>query len=399
MSEATGTDVPFVSVIMPIRNEADFIERSLGAVLEQTYPRDRVEILIADGMSTDATRPRILAAARKAEASDRVHILDNPPGIVPTGWNTAIDRARGAYVVRVDGHCVIAPDYIAKAVDFLEHSNAAGVGGAMETIAHDASGQPGLTPTAISLAMASHFGVGGSAFRVAEPGDRALGPREVDTVAFPAYRRRALERAGPFDETLVRNQDDEYNYRLRKLGERIVLHPDLKSRYWSRPSMGRLFRQYLQYGWFKVRVLKKHPRQMSARQFVPAAFVMSLLVGLCLLPIEPRVLLAIVLSYLGASLLAAIHVAWRRRRRTTDVTDQESEVVATEGSSTPALVALLCCAFAAMHVGYGLGFTAGLLRFAPQLIRSISRALLGRPPARSAAASESKPRDVTGGLT
>ena len=256
-------DTPFISVLMPVRNETAFIQRSLAAVLAQDYPRDRMEIVIADGLSTDGTREAIKAVQLR---NPNVILIGNPGKIVSTGLNAALRVAKGEIIIRVDGHCEIATDYVSRCVSHLADPNVDCVGGPLETIGET------YPARAIAAAMSSSFGVGGSAFRV--------GTREakfVDTVAFPGFRRETIQRAGPFDEELVRNQDDEYSYRVRKLGGRILLAPDIQSRYYSRASFRKLWKQYFQYGYWKVRVLQKHSRQMSARQFVPPLFVIALL--------------------------------------------------------------------------------------------------------------------------
>ncbi|MBO9308960.1 MAG: glycosyltransferase family 2 protein [Chloroflexi bacterium] len=329
-------ELPLVTVIMPIRNEADFIVRSLGAVLAQDYPPERVEIIIADGMSSDGTRAEIarLAAQHPERA---ITVIDNPRQIVPAGMNLAQGIARGEIIVRVDGHCEIAPDYISQCVAHLQRGEAGGVGGPIETVGQTPYGQ------SIALAMSSWFGVGGAAFRTVK--DRAL---YADTLAFPAYRRDVIERAGPYDETLVRNQDDEYNYRLRKLGFRLLLTPKIRSRYYSRATLRRVWQQYYQYGFYKVRVLQKHPRQMSLRQFVPPLFVAALILGGALAVFSPlaRLLWALVIiAYAVVNLstsaaLAARH-GWQHLRR-------------------------LPLVFAALHLSYGLGFWHGVWHFGLQ---------------------------------
>ncbi len=224
---------PFVSVIMPVRNEADFLADSLGAVLAQDYPPDRMEVFVADGMSTDGTREMVAElAARHPQRS--ISIVDNPGRIVAKGLNAALAVATGEIVVRIDGHCRIAPDYVSRCVDHICRDDVDGVGGSINTVATTPVGR------VIAAVMSSPFGVGGSAFRTVT--DRTM---LVDTVPFPAYTRRAIEVAGPFDEELVRNQDDEYNYRLRKLGARILLAGDVTSDYYSRTSLRSLWRQYL----------------------------------------------------------------------------------------------------------------------------------------------------------
>ncbi len=337
------TDLPTVSVIMPVRNESEYIQGALGAVIAQHYPADLLQVLVVDGRSDDDTRDLVLTMAQQ-HPDIKIEIVDNPGMIAPCALNAGLRQATGEIVVRVDGHCEIGPDYIANGVAHLEAGDAEGVGGVLETVGETAEA------AAIAVAMSSRFGVGGSAFRTSDPEAPA---RLVDTVAFPAYRRSVLDDAGPFDEQLVRNQDDEYNYRLRKAGHRILLVPDMPVRYSSRGKLSALFRQYYQYGFWKIRVLQKHPRQMSLRQFVPPAFVGALFgaplaaVAMQVLrPATPPWLTGIVallplFLYLPANLTAAVHEGRERKVR---------------GST-------LAAAFALIHFGYGSGFVVGLLRF------------------------------------
>jgi glycosyltransferase involved in cell wall biosynthesis len=324
--------LPFVSVIMPVRNEGAFIRQSLSSVLAQDYPADRMEVIVCDGMSTDETREIVQSMQ---EGRDNVHLIDNPGMIAPKALNTAKESCKGDIIARVDGHCCIATDYIRNSVSHLQQDGVDGVGGPIDTI--------GQTPTAkvIATAMSSKFGVGGSAFRV---GDTTA--KIVDTIAFPVYTRAIIEKAGRYDEQLVRNQDDEYNYRLRKMGAKLMLAGDVQSKYYSRSSFRRLARQYFQYGLWKVRVLQKHPRQMRARQFAPPVFVALLLILSATAPLSSLAawsLAALVGVYLfvialGGYLTAEKEHGWR--------------------------AILLPAAFATLHLSYGLGFLVGLIRFA-----------------------------------
>ncbi len=325
-------NLPLVSVIMPVRDEAAYIERSLGSVLAQDYPADRLEILVVDGMSHDGTREYVAAAQA---ARSNLRLLDNPRGIVPPGLNIGIAQARGDIIVRVDGHCEIAPDYVRRCVEHLLAGGVEAVGGPIETIGETEEAQ------SIALAMSSWFGVGGSAFRTIN--DR---PMLVETVAFPAYTRETLRRLGPFDEELVRNQDDEYNYRLLKSGGRILLSPNIRSRYYSRGNLRKLWRQYYQYGFWKVRVMQKHPRQMRWRQFVPPVFVATLLgSSLFALFLRPfRYLLAIILILYATATLGASLSLGR--------------------AHGPRHVPRLLLIHPILHLSYGLGFLAGLWHFA-----------------------------------
>jgi glycosyltransferase involved in cell wall biosynthesis len=323
--------MPFVSIIMPVRNEADFIARSLDTVLSQDYPSDLIEVIMADGQSDDGTREIIRSLQ---STHPRVLIVDNPGKIAPCAMNVAMSVARGEIIIRVDGHCEIARDYVRRCVEHLSGEEADGVGGPLETIGQNYLAQ------VIACAMSSSFGVGGSAFRTVS--DKTM---VTDTVPFPAYTRAIIERAGPYDEELVRNQDDEYNYRIRKLGGRLLLASDINSRYYSRSSLRSLARQYFQYGYWKVRVMQKHPRQMRARQFVPLLLVVALLMsaGLWLVtPIGGWALALVASSYIVANILASALTAARRGLK---------------------LMPVLPVAFAAMHLSYGLGNILGLIKF------------------------------------
>lgn len=321
-----------VTVVMPVRNEEDYIRESLEAVLAQDYPQELIEIIVADGMSVDGTREIIQSMQVQ---HPNIHLADNLGHIAPSGLNIGLARAKGDIIVRVDGHCIIQSDYIRQCVFYLLEEDIIGVGGPMETI-----GETG-TAQAIATAMSSPFGVGGSAFRTIK--DRRM---YVDTVAFPAYHRETIRRAGLFDEELVRNQDDEYNFRLREMGGRILMTPDIRSRYYSRSSFRSLWRQYLQYGYWKVRVMQKHPRQMSLRQFIPPLFVASL-IFLSIFSIfisSARLLLAIVIgAYTVINLATALITSLRTKLQ---------------------YMPLLSLAFAILHISYGSGFLYGLVKFA-----------------------------------
>jgi glycosyltransferase involved in cell wall biosynthesis len=322
--------LPFVSILIPVRNEAKYIERCLNGVLKQDYPWELMEILIADGMSTDRTRRIILDYMID---DSRIKMIDNPEGIVPTGLNRLINVTKGSVLIRVDGHCFIDTDYVSSCVSYLQDSQVDGVGGMMQSVGED------HVSKTIALAMSSRFGVGGS-FRT-----ETEETKQIDTVPFPAYRWETIEKVGLYDEELVRNQDDEYNFRIRNNGGKIVLASDIKSTYFGRGSLKKLWRQYFQYGFWKVRVLQKHPRQMSLRHFIPFAFILSL-VGAILLAVIwhwARVLPVIFFSsYLFANLTASLGIS--RKKGWTHFP-------------------LLPLCFILIHFGYGIGFLVGLIKF------------------------------------
>lgn len=320
---------PSVSIILPIRNEGEGIRNTLDAILAQDYPGP-IEIIISDGMSTDQTRGIV---QEYREKNSNIRLMDNPLKIVPTGMNLALGKAVGDIIVRVDGHTLIAPDYVSRCVEALARSGADNVGGRMRAEGTNLFGQ------VVAIATSTPFGVGGARFHYSEEEEW------VDTVYMGAWPRRVFERIGGFDEELVRDQDDEYNYRLRKHGGTILLSPHIKSRYTNRGSLKTLWKQYYQYGFYKVRVLQKHPRQMSLRQFIPPAFVLSLFTSiiLTLLVSWGWTLLALVLGlYFLANIGASVYTAARRGWKH---------------------LPLLPVCFAVLHLSYGAGFLVGLLYF------------------------------------
>ena len=326
---------------MPIRNEADYIAQSLGSILAQDYPADRIEILIADGMSDDGTRTiiqRLCHDPNLQPATCNLQLLDNPGRIVPTAFNIALSRARGDVIIRVDGHCEIAPDYVRRCVELLEETGADNVGGLQRAVGE------GPVAETIALATSSPFGVGGARFHYAtEPG-------WADTVYLGAYRRDVFERIGGFDEELVRNQDDEFNFRLTQTGGKIWLDPSIRSRYYSRASLCKLWRQYYQYGFYKVRVIQKRGAVPSPRHLVPATFVLTLLGSWLAALITRRRWLALFVAgpYLVANLIASVLTARRASHPPSPV------------SRPPSPAFQLPLAFATLHLAYGLGFLAGL---------------------------------------
>jgi len=318
-----------VTVVVPMRNEEAYIAKCLRSIVEQDYPQDSLEILVVDGLSDDRSR-EIVEELRGQYPF--IRLLDNPRRIVPTAMNIGIKEAGGEVIVRVDGHCRLVPDYISQCVRYLEETGVACVGGAIESI--------GQTPMAraISLAMSLPFGVGDAYFRHAQKQKE----RYVDTLAFGAYRREVFNRIGLFDEELMRNQDYELNYRLRKAGGKILLTPAIKSYYYTRSSLGKLWSQYFHYGFWKVQMLRKHPRSVNVRQLVPPLFVLALLLSGALSAISSLatwVFALVVASYLSLSLSFSFSIAAHRGWR---------------------YLPILPIIFACLHLSWGLGFLYSL---------------------------------------
>jgi glycosyltransferase involved in cell wall biosynthesis len=321
-----------VSIICPIRNEEKYIGRCLDSLVRQTYDRSAIEILVVDGMSDDRTRDIVREYQSRFP---NIRLLDNPRKIVPCALNIGIAAASGRYILRMDGHASAAPDYVEQCVTALDFYGVDCVGGPIVSVNESATGK------AIALAMSSPFGVGNSRFRTSNKRECL-----VDTLAFPAFKRAVFSRCGLFDEELVRCQDDEFNFRLRKFGGKILLTPKIKSCYYPRASFRKLWNQYFGYGFWKVRVLQKNFWQMQPRHFVPAAFVASLICGFSMSLLFPKLLPAMLFAlvlYLLASGAAAAMVSRKNR------------------GISPIKILL---SFYILHFSYGGGFLWGLIKFA-----------------------------------
>ena len=320
-----------MSVIVPCRNERGHVDSFIASLQSQDYDPGRIEFLIADGMSTDGTREQL---ERLAQADPRIVALDNPGLTVSTGLNLAVARARGEIIVRMDVHTEYAPDYVSRCIETLRATGAACVGGAWR-----AQGEAYMQ-RAVAAGFRSRFGSGGAKSHAQDYAG------EVDSVYLGCWQRETLVGAGLFDEELVRNQDDELCLRLKKAGGAIWQSPSIRSVYRPRGSLAALFRQYYQYGYWKVRVIRKHGQPAALRHLVPAAAV---LMGLALLVASPfsdaatLTLLVLAVTY-SVALLAA-------------------SLVSCMASGEWDLLPTLPAVFVVYHAGYGLGFCRGLVDF------------------------------------
>jgi glycosyltransferase involved in cell wall biosynthesis len=321
---------PLVSIVIPCRNEEGYIARCLDSILAAEYPQERLEILVVDGQSTDRTR---VILSTYVAAYPAIALLDNPQGTTPAGLNIGVRAASGDIIIRMDAHVSYPPGYIPSLVTGLQESGADNVGGVLETVAADDS----ATAAAIAFGMSHRFGVGNSYFRI---GTRER--REVDTVAFGCFRREVFQRIGLFDEELIRNQDDEFNFRLIAAGGRVVLLPNVSCRYFARPALDQLSRMYYQYGYFKPLVARKVGRVMTVRQLVPA-FLLIGLVGSAalgvLLPAATAAFWLITLAYTLAVLFCAL------------------AAVSSKGLGCAVVLTLV---FPILHFSYGAGFLLGV---------------------------------------
>ena len=256
---------PLVTIVLPCRDEEGYVGACLDSIIASDYPQDRIEVLVVDGMSKDRTREIVQSYALQHST---IRLLDNPQAIAPTALNRAIRDAKGSVIMRMDAHVVYPQNYVSRLVAALEESGADNVGGVIQTLPAD--GTP--IARAIAVGLSHRLGVGNSYFRIG-----VAQRRWVETVPFGCYRREVFERIGLFDEELVRNQDDEFNYRLIKSGGRVLLLPDVVAKYYARGSLRLVSRMFYQYGYFKPLVARKVRRVMTVRQLIPAAFVLTIL--------------------------------------------------------------------------------------------------------------------------
>jgi succinoglycan biosynthesis protein ExoA len=326
--------MPSVSIIVPCYNEQDTIRKLLEAIYAQAFPRPDLEVVIADGMSSDGTRTQI-AAFSDSHPDLQIAVADNPSRNIPSSLNCALQEAQGEIIVRLDAHSMPYPDYVERCVADLEAGLGENVGGIWEI-------QPGAeTWVAQSIAAAaSHpLGVGDALYR-----HTAVAAR-VDTVPFGAFKRELLALVGFFDESLLTNEDYEFNARIRKSGGRVWLDPSIRSIYFARPTLAKLARQYSRYGFWKWRMLRRYPGTLRWRQALPPLFVLSLIVGMVLSPFLPvfRVLLAVEISiYLVVLAAAGVQAAVRQKK--------------------VQMAVGLPLAIATMHIVWGAGFLWSMIK-------------------------------------
>lgn len=318
---------PLISVIVPIRNEEHYIQKCLNSILNQTLGSEHYEILVVDGMSRDQSRQLV---TNLAQAHRQICLLDNPHQTAPYAMNIGLRHAKGQYIVRVDGHCEIESDYLQQCLSVLQETAAGCVGGSLKNVGTN------YWSRAIALGMSSPFGVGNALFRYSS---QAI---EVDTLAFGMYLREVVECVGSFNEELTRNQDDEYNYRVRQAGYKIWMDPRIRSNYYTRGDLKSLWRQYFQYGFWKIKVLELHPGSLKLRHLVPGIFVSSLLLmmGLSLFLQTAFYLFLILTPYLLLDLCFALY----------------------QSRKNPPYFPALIVIFPTLHIAYGSGFLNALLK-------------------------------------
>ncbi len=320
--------LPMVSIVVPLRNEAPYIDECIASYLSQDYPSNRLEVVVADGMSSDGSAERVAEFARR---DPRVRVVTNPRRVRAAGVNEGIAAAQGDIIILMDFHVVYPKDYVKTCVELLESDVADNVGGVIDT----KSGAPTLVAKGIAAMLKSPFGVGGSRFRTSQRAG------VVDTVPFGAFYRTLIDRVGGFNERLVRTEDNEFNSRITASGGRVYMTPRIWSTYYARPTVACLCRQAFGSGKSHIATLVENAGGFTWRHFIPFCFVLSLLIGVLGWLWSPFgwAAGASLTAYAMAAVVASMGVARR------------------EGAS---LFPLMPPLFLAYHVTYGVGTLYGL---------------------------------------
>jgi succinoglycan biosynthesis protein ExoA len=325
---------PTVSIIVPCYNEEKRIRFLLDAVFSQTYPHSLLDVTIADGHSGDRTR-EMIAAFQGDHPDLHIRVVDTIPGNIPAGLNRAMEVSTGEIILRLDGHSAPYPDYVEKSVAALEARKGDNVGGIWEI-------RPGAetwVAKSIAVAAAHPLGVGDALYRHAKEA------ASVDTVPFGAWRRTLVDKVGGYDESLLTNEDYEFNTRIRQNGGKIWLDPSIRSVYFARPTLGALARQYFRYGFWKLKMLRRYPGTLRWRQALPPIFVASL-IGCAALawfwPLFGWLLALELLGYFGIFGLVGLQLGFKRKEFF--------------------LVFGLPLAIAVMHITWGSGFLWSIIK-------------------------------------
>lgn len=330
----SGSILPFVSVIVPCYNEEKTITGLLESIACQTYPLERMEVIISDGMSEDNTRQKIFDY-QQAEPRLHIKVIDNPLRAIPNALNLAIKNASGEIILRLDAHCIPAKDYIERSVRGLEDGSGKNVGGLWKI----KPGADSWIARSIADSASNPLGVGDARYRFSENAG------EVDTVPFGAFWKDYLEELGGYNEELLTNEDYELNTRIRQRGDKVWFDPKIQSEYFARPTLGALAKQYWRYGYWKYKMLKKFPGSVRLRQAIPPLFILGWVVLLiaALFSVFFRMMLAIMVSlYILILVLASLPSAIKAR----DVS----------------LLAGVPLAIATMHFCWGAGFLRSMIK-------------------------------------
>lgn len=325
----TQKELPFVSALLVTRNEKDYIRMSLMSLIEQTYPHDKYEIIIVDGESSDGTLDVIkeLQDTYNSE-SFSISVVPNPKKILATGWNIGIQSAKGDYVVRIDAHASADKDFIEKSVETMQRVDAVCVGGKL--ISKSLNGEDDV----ISYVLSSPFGVGNSSFRVSEEEGYA------DTAVYGLYKKEIFEKAGYYDEKMVRNQDIEMHSRIKKVGGKFYFNPEIKCTYYTRNTVKKMLKQAYGNGQWNMVLLKRGSGALSIRHLIPFLFVLGVIGSVILSFLHP------LFWYIGIAVVL-LHLAL-------------GLYFATKKTKNIKQIIIMPILFISLHFAYGLGYIRGI---------------------------------------
>jgi len=327
----------FVSVVIPCYNEERFILKALDQLVDQ-YDNGRYEIIVVDGMSTDNTR-LLVEQYKTSHPQLEVRIVDNPQRNIPTALNLGVNAARGEIIARMDAHAVPSSGYVRRCVEVLDESEAGVVG----MPCHVLPGSNSLMARAIASGVSHPFGIGDAKYRL----QAGAAPQEaVDTVAFACFRKALWKELGGFNESLLTNEDYDFNYRVRASGRTVLLDRSGHCDYFARTGLGELATQYRRYGGWKARMVRLHPGSIKVRHLVAPVFVLSL-VALIVLSLFWHPVAILLALEVGLYLLLAFVFGWQ---------------IMKQQGSVPALLLVLPLVFMTIHLSWGISFLLGLVR-------------------------------------
>lgn len=328
-----------VTIMIPCYNEEKYIAACIDSIINNDYPKSKLELIIVDGMSKDKTQDIIKSYIAKHPF---IKLLENPQKIVPYALNKAIHEAKGEYIIRMDAHSEYPNNYISELIKYHKELNADNVGGAWDIL----PGGNTLIAEAIAIATASPFGVGNALYRI-----KNNKTTETDTVPFGCYKKETFDKIGVFDTDLKRNQDDEFNARLIQSGGKIFLIPSIRIKYKARPDIPKIAKMFYQYAIYKPLVNKKLKHPATIRQFIPPLFVLYLLLLIAVsLFMNQFILFALIpgMIYLTGNIFFSIKES---------ITNNKLKVLP-----------LLPLIFFIVHLSYGAGYLIGLIKH--QILRT-----------------------------
>lgn len=328
-----------VSVVIPVLNEEKYIVGLMDSIMKQDYDKSVLEIILVDGNSDDNT---VSIINEYIKEHNIFKLLNNPERTVQHALNIGMKAAKGKYIVRMDAHATYANDYISKCIEYLEKTDAVNVGGPMIA--------KGNTPIQRAVAAAYHssFALGGGKFHQADFEGYA------DTVFLGAFKKETLEKLNYYDPNLPRSEDDDLNFRLNEQGYKVYITPEIKSVYYPRSDYVSLFKQYFEYGEWKVAVIRKHHKPARISHLIPCVFVIFLILGLILSIIFPL--------FIGGTVGKLIPIIYGTVCSVYLIIDAVVSLTNKSLNNFSDRLRLFWVHIV-LHISYGLGFIKGIFRF------------------------------------